>query len=311
MTYLITGGTGNLARQLAGLLAADGARVVLFDRAEPPAGSVGQFVRGDVTRADDLDDALRQFQPRIVLHMASMLSGSCEQDRAAGWGVNVTATFHLFEALRRHGVQTLFFPSSLATYGNPAPDPLPPDHAQWPDGIYGVTKVTCERLGHYYHRAHGLDFRCLRLPMVISRFAPAGAASAYASRAFVEAVSTGRFTFRVNPSTACCTAYVQDVVAGIHRFIAAPASRLSRRVYNIHALAPTARELGEAIIARLSPMDIRFDPDPAVVRLIESWPKHVVDDDARHDWGWAPRYDLDALADHFIAELQREFAGRF
>lgn len=310
MKYLITGGGGNLARQLARLLLADGDQVVLFDIADRPADVECEYIQGDLTNLSSVKAALDQHQPGTLLHMASLLSGKCEQDRPLGWHVNVTACFTLFEAVLHSSVKSMFFPSSLAAYGGKLPDPLPEDHAQWPAGIYGVTKVACERLGNYYHQTHGLDFRCLRLPLVISRFAPAGAASAYASRAFVESVESGRFTFKVNPATACSTVYVPDIIHGIRQFVRTPREKLTRCVYNIHSAAPTAQDIADAITARLASTDINFDPDPTIANLIESWPKVVTDDSARNDWNWSPKYDLNTMADHFLQELEHEFANK-
>lgn len=307
-TYLITGGAGNLACQLTFLLPDDVARVVLFDQAERPVAPIAPgciYCRGDLTSQDDLPRVLREHRPETVLHLASLLSGSCEQDRRRGWQVNGDGTFALFEAGLEAGVRQVFFPSSLAAYGGRLPDPLPEDHPQWPTSLYGVTKVACERLGVYYHERHGLDFRCLRLPAVISRFAPAGAASGYSSRAFIEAVQHGRFVFPVRPTTRVSTIYVRDVLRGMVALVQAPEAALTKRVYNIHALAPSAEEIAAAIMARLPGADLRFDPDPQLVALIESWPVQIADDSARRDWGWQPVYHLESIAEDMIQELTR------
>lgn len=305
-TYLITGGAGNLACQLSFVLAADADRIILLDPAAKPVAPTAAeclYVRRDLTQFADLRHVMYQYKPDWVLHLASLLSGSTEDERRRGWRVNADGTFAVLEAMLETGVRHIFFPSSLAAYGGPLPDPLPEDHPQWPTGLYGVTKVACERLGVYYHERHGIDFRCLRLPAVISRHAPAGAASAYASRAFVEVVQQGKFVFKVNPSTRVAKVYVRDALEGIVALLRAPAEALTRRVYNIHALAPSAQEIADAIKARLPGADLRFAPDPATVALIESWPRRIVDDSARRDWGWHPIYDLPQLADDILADL--------
>jgi threonine 3-dehydrogenase len=307
-TYLITGGAGNLAGQLTFLLAERAEQVVLFDLAERPVAATAprcRYHQGDLTRAEDLRRVLQEYRPDTVLHLASLLSGSCEQDRRRGWQVNCEGAFLLFEAACQAGVRQLFFPSSLAAYGGRLPDPLPEDYPQWPSGLYGVTKAAVERLGVYYHQRHGLDFRCLRLPVVISRFAPAGAASGYASRAFVEAATRRRFVFPVPPSTRVSTVYVGDALRGMVALLEAPAAVLSRRVYNIHSLAPSAGEIASAITARLPGVDIRFEPDPEVAALVQSWPARIIDDSARRDWGWRPEYDLSRLAAEMLQETGR------
>jgi len=307
-TYLITGGAGNLACQLTWELARDGGRVVLMDRAPRPVAAVAvgcDYVVGDVRRPPEIAAVLKRHRPAVIFHFASLLSGRSEEDREAAWAVNMDGAFALFEAAITNGVQTVVFPSSLAAYGGPLPSPLPEDHPQWPSGLYGVTKAAVERLGVYYHRQHGLDFRCLRLPVTVSEFAPSGAASAYASRLFVDAVRDGRFTFRVRPQTCPAIIFVKDVVRALTMILHAPSEDLSRRVYNIFAMAPSAQKLADAVVERVPHVRVNFDPDPDVVSLIESWPIDIDDCSARTDWKWQPRYDLPRMADEFVEELRR------
>ena len=308
-TYFITGGAGNLACQLTFQLCRQGSRIILFDRVDRPTAPIApgvEYICGDLTRQEEVAERLNACRPDVLLHFASLLSGSCEADRELAWRINMDGAFWLFEAALRAGIQTVFFPSSLATYGDHPPAPLPADFPQWPDSLYGVTKVAGERLGCYYHRRHGMDFRCIRLPMIISRRAPAGAVSAYASRAFVESVQRGGFTFGVNPQTRAAALYVKDVLDGIVTFLDVPRVKLTHSVYNIFGLSPSAAEIAESIQRVRPDCQFHFKPDPGVVKLIESWPASIDDLAARRDWGWAPKYDLDRLTADFLAELSAE-----
>lgn len=302
-TILITGGAGNLARQLTDELAAAGHRIVLVDLPPADPESPHEYHVADIGDRERIESILAEVRPDRVLHFASLLSGGSEDDRTRAWRVNVDGAFGLFEAALATDVGSIFFPSSVAAYGSPLPEVVSPDQPQWPTGLYGVTKTCVERLGIYYHQRFGLDFRCLRLPVVVSRFAPPGAASAYASRCFVEAATTHQFTFRVRPETRPALIYVKDVIAAVRRLIEAPSEELTRRVYNLQALSPTAAEISSAISRRVPEAELDFDPDPETVQLIESWPVRFDDTAARSDWGWAPRFDLDSLADDFLEEL--------
>ncbi|MDP7274451.1 MAG: NAD-dependent epimerase/dehydratase family protein [Planctomycetaceae bacterium] len=307
-TVLITGGAGNLARQLTGDWLQEGHRIVLVDLppAPPQLPADVEYHVADITEPGRLHTIFEQTRPQLVIHFASLLSGRSEQDRLLAWQVNVDAAFALFEAAVATGVESVFFPSSVAAYGHPLPQPVELDHPQWPTGLYGVTKACVERLGVYYHHHCDLDFRCLRLPVVVSQFAPPGAASAYASRCFVEAATQDRFTFRVRPETQPALIYVKDVLRAIRQVIQAPAARLSRQVYNLQALSPTAGDLCRAIGQRLPSADLVFEPDAEVVQLIESWPVRFDDSLARTDWDWTPRFDLAAMADDFLGELTND-----
>jgi threonine 3-dehydrogenase len=304
--YLITGGNGNLARQLSTLLGERDCQVVLLDTA-PPAAQNGrtncEYVTGDITDPSGMRGVFARYKPTHVLHFASILSGKAEEDRRLAWRVNANATFELMELAVESKVTQFFLPSTGATYGRNVPDPLPPDFPQWPENLYGVTKVAIERLGHYHHAKHGLDFRCLRFPVIISRYAPPAAVSAYASHAFVAAAEGKSFSFPVPRASGISTIYIKDVLGGIIRFLDAPAASLSQRAYNLHSMAPTAEDIALAIAARIPGFSYRFEPIEQVTRLIDAWPFSHIDQSARADWGWSPRYDLARMADDFLAEL--------
>lgn len=308
---LITGGAGNLACQLTWALASKFERIVLFDVAPAPIGAISAnavFERGDLLDAQTLEGLFRRHQPTAVIHLASLLSGSCEKDRARAWQVNMDGTFALFEAALRHGKPRVLFASTIAAFGGKLPEILTDDTAQWPDGLYGVTKMAVERLGVYYQRQQGLDFRCLRLPITISRHAPAGAASALASHAFIEAARGGEFTFRARPDTKLALIYVRDVLRAFADVLAAPAERLSQRVYNIGAMTVTPQQIAEAIQHRVPAARLKPEPDQAVANLLASWPGAIDDSAARRDWNWLPQFDLERTADDFLATLRKEFS---
>ncbi|MEE3372147.1 MAG: NAD-dependent epimerase/dehydratase family protein [Planctomycetota bacterium] len=304
--YLITGGAGNLACQLTFPLAELGIRCVLLDVVEEPVAPVAEgceYVRGDVTIAADMKSLFRDYEPRVVVHFASLLSAASEANRAAAWALNATGAFTLLELALSHGVDRFFFPSSLAAYGGRLPDLIADDQVQWPDGMYGVTKATVERLGVYYARRHGLDFRGLRLPIVVSRYAHLGAASSYVSRAFMETARNGGFVFQVRPESQPALIYTRDVIDAVVMLLEAPAEKLQQRVYNIQALSPTAEELAAAIGVHYPDASLTFQTDHEVADLIDSWPRRFDDSAARRDWSWHSRYDLASMAADFAASL--------
>ncbi len=308
--YLITGGAGNLACQLTFALARQADVITLMDIAERPTAathSACRYLRADIADRHAIAEFVRDLQPTSILHFASLLSGSCEQNREMAWRVNMDGAFALFEAAIQTGVAKIFFPSSLATYGGTLPSPLPNDHPQWPEGLYGVTKIACERLGSYYAARHGLDFRCLRLPIVISRHAPAGAASAFASHAFIEALHAGAYTFTVFPEPEVSAVYVKDVLRAIVQLLNAPRNRLTAHAYNVHGLSISGDLIARAISSRVPSSRTNFAPDPKVAPLIASWPAVVDDHAARRDWGWSPQFDtIDSVAADFLGELRAE-----
>ncbi len=311
-TCLITGGAGNLACRLSFELSSRVRRLVLCDVLPHPIASVAdgcEYVRGDLTDFDWLRRLIEEYRPSTILHFASYLSGSSEADRHKAWKLNMDAAFELFELAKEFGVRRFLFPSSTASYGGTLPNPLPEDWPQWPVGLYGVTKQSVERLGVYYHAYHGLDFRAIRVPIVLSPNAVPGAASADVSRAFIEATEKGKFTFRVRPETRPSVIFIEDVVRALIGILEAPEECLSRRSYNIFSMCPSAEEVAASIKLLLPDAELLFDPDPALFQLIESWPIGIDDATARRDWEWEPHFDLDAAADHFIKQVKAHIAA--
>jgi len=95
--------------------------------------------------------------------------------------------------------------------------------------------------------------------------------------------------------------YVCDVLRAFAGLLAAPEEGLSQRVYNIAGMSTTPREIAAAITCRLPDAVLDFAPDDAVDRVLASWPGEIDDSTARRDWQWQPEWDLERMADDFLA----------
>jgi threonine 3-dehydrogenase len=79
---------------------------------------------------------------------------------------------------------------------------------------------------------------------------------------------------------------------------------LKRRVYNIEGFSPTANQLAEAVKNYLPAAQIRFSPDPEMMRIVQSWPQELDGNNACRDWGWRTQFSLNKAVEHFIREFQ-------
>ena len=170
---------------------------------------------------------------------------------------------------------------------------MPNDYPQWPENMYGVTKVAVERTGVYFKQKHGLDFRCLRFPLVVSPYAPKTAVTAFPSHAFRAALNGESFSFPVSESTGMSTIFLDDVIDSIVNYTAAARNTLTQHTYNLHAYYLSAEMVAQAVRARFPDFDYRFEPVESVEHLISSWPNVVDDSAARRDWGWNPAFDFE------------------
>jgi len=300
---LITGGAGNLATRVARALQGRFERLVLTDIAPRPPNAMPPeaiYEPMDIGGIERIEHLVQAHEPKAIIHFASLLSGSSEEDRRKTWHINTTATLEILEqALLLPGCRVLFA-STLATYGGTLPETVNDDQQQWPSTLYGVTKVACERLGAYARQTLGLDFRCVRLPIVLSPQAPPAAVSAMVSRAFVESARAGRFVFRARPEMRAAVLHVKDAIAGFVKLLDAPRESLTQPVYNIAGFTTTLAEVSAAILKRMPNVNHRFEPDPEVEGVLAAWPGAIDDSRARRDWHWRRQFDLEATAEDFL-----------
>ncbi len=294
--YLVTGASGNLSRLIVQRLEQQGKEVIQLDR-EPPVDTVTNFFQVDIIDTLRITALIDELQPECILHMASLLSLSSEADPVSAWQINATASINLLRIASDRGVRRFFFPSTVATYAGELPDPLPEDYPQWPKTIYGVSKVAVERMGVYLWQAAGLDFRAIRLPLVISPYAPPAAASAYPSHAFVAAYRGDPFVFPTSPDFRISSIYLRDAIDGILKLIEAENTRLTRRVYNLHSFSPSTRDFATQVSQRVPGFTYSFEPQPDIMSMLGTMPSVLIDTSARRDWEWNPRFDIEASAD--------------
>jgi len=301
---LITGGNGNIGRLVTARFQAQGIQVVSFDRPDthPPEG-VTACIHGDIRDVDLLSHILDTHKPDAILHLASLLSGSSEADPKAAWQINADASIALMHLAAARDIGPFVFASTIATYAPDYPDHLPQDAPQWPANVYGATKVAVERMGVWLKQARGFDFRCVRFPMVLSPFAPAGAVTAYPSHAVTAAAAGTPFTMPVAPQTGMSTMYLDDVIRSLDAFTTAPQDSMQAHAYNLHGFMFTAQALADKIVQRWPEAEIGFDPDQKIDALVTGWPNEVQDTDARRDWGWAPAYDFDACFEALVVAV--------
>jgi UDP-glucose-4-epimerase GalE len=98
-----------------------------------------------------------------VLHFAaSALVGESVKEPSLYYQNNIGATLTLLEAMRAHGVGSLIFSSTCATYGAPLASPIRETHPQQPINPYGRSKWMVEQILADYASAYGLRYLALR-----------------------------------------------------------------------------------------------------------------------------------------------------
>lgn len=311
MRILITGGKGNLGGRLAARLVERGDEVMLFDvhdqaKEELPAAADCRTVIGDISRRDSLFEAVGGEEFDSVFHLAAILSADAEEDALHAWSVNMEGTRNVLDAAVKFGIGRVVFTSTVASFGSNLPEPVSVDAPQWPESLYGVSKVAGERLGVYYHHRFGLDFRGLRLPAVMAPNGAGGGASAYCSQLYVDAVRHGAYEFYLKPSTGAAVIYIDDAVRALLGIHDAEEGNLRRRVYQVHGVSPSAEEMAAEVLERMPEVRFTYKADPARDAIVQSWPFTLDDAESARDWGWRAELDLAAMTERMLAALTAE-----
>ncbi len=306
MRILVTGAAGQVGTDLLPILRERGDEVAVFDVSPRPEGcpEAVAWTRGDVTLRSEVFDAVQAARPEIVFHLAAILSARGETMPHQAWRVNMDGTLNVLEAARTFACEQVFFASTIAAFGPGLPDPVPNDTSMRPQTMYGVTKVAGELLGEYYQARFGLDFRGVRFPGLINAGVPGGGTSDYALYMFVEGLRTGRYTAFCEPGARIPFMYMPDALRAMLELSAAPRSELTRSIYNIAAIAPTAEEFAQAVRRRVPGVEIDFGPVPRLQAILDSWPRALDDTAARRDWGWRHEYDLDRMSDDLVSKVK-------
>lgn len=159
-TVMVTGGAGFIGGNIANALLRNGYKVVVFDNLETGTRKAlnkeMKFIKGDLRNAAKISAAMKGID--LVIHCAGLISVPESYNRSKDYyATNVSGTYNLLEAMRKHGVKNILFSSTAGVYNPFQPKPLSESSTTHPYSPYGATKLIAEELLKFYHVAHNFN----------------------------------------------------------------------------------------------------------------------------------------------------------
>jgi len=167
MKVFVTGGAGYIGSICTEELLNAGHAVTVYDNLSEghrsAVDSRARFVLGRPEEGDHLLEAVKEARPEAILHFAAnALVGESMVNPGKYFHNNVVNGLKLLNAAIAAGVKKFVFSSTFATYGPPDRVPMTEDLPQRPINPYGESKLMFERMLHWYHELHGLQFVAFR-----------------------------------------------------------------------------------------------------------------------------------------------------
>src|SRR5260370_12966955 len=297
MRVLVTGSAGHLGEAVVSHLKNLKHEVVGRDIIDSPlttqVGSIADrsCVRRCLSGVQAIFQAATLHKPHVVTHS--------RQDFV---DTNITGTLNLLEEAVAGGFESFVFTSTTSVFGDAVVPPVgtpaawvTEDVAPVPKNIYGVTKAAAEDLCQLFHRNQRLACIVLRT----SRFFPEeddnqGVREAYSD----DNVKVNEYLHR--------RVEIEDVVSA-HLLAARHAPAIGFRKYIISATTPflpgdlPALRIDASRVVRQRVPQYQAEYDRRGWKMFASIRRGYVNDRARNELGWQPRYDFKHLIDRLIA----------
>jgi nucleoside-diphosphate-sugar epimerase len=307
---LITGANGQIGRVLTEALRKKFGRenVLATDITKIEENEPFEFL--DILNTQRLYEIVEDHKVTQIYHLAAILSASGEWNPLKTWNINLNGLLTVLELAREKKLDKVFFPSTIAVFGNTTPRiDTPQDVPLLPSTVYGMSKSSGELWCLYYFNKFGVDVRSLRYPGIIGwQSLPAGGTTDYAVEIYHAALKNKHYECFLNADTRLPMMYMDDAIKATIDLMEADGSRLSVRYgYNLSAMSFTPEEIYQEIKKHIPEFTIEYKPDFRE-NIARSWTESIDDRVARDDWDWKPDFDLTSMSEDMLHHLKKLFS---
>lgn len=312
--FLVIGSTGQIGSELTMKLRREfpeGTTVAGYIPGFEPKGILLESGPSEVVNVCDaaqIAEVVDKYRIDTIYNLAALLSATAEKFPLKAWDIQMNGLLNILEIAREKKC-AVFTPSSIGSFGPSTPHVnTPQDTIQRPTSMYGVTKVATELLSDYYFTKYGVDTRSVRFPGLISYTTlPGGGTTDYAVEIYYAAVKGEEFVCPIGAGTYMDMMYMPDALkAAVDIMQADPSKLIHRNSFNIASMSFDPEEVAAVIRKYVPSLKMRYEVDPVRQKIADSWPDRMDDSCARQEWGWTPRYDLDAMTQDMLVHLKEK-----
>lgn len=271
------------------------------------ANGIGEKL--DATDVNAYGELVKKYNIDSLFNLVALLSATGEKNPQLAWNINMGALLNTLNIAKELHC-AVFTPSSIGAFGETTPhDMTPQDTVMRPNTMYGVCKVAGELLGDYYHSRFGVDARSVRFPGIISNGAmPGGGTTDYAVEVFYEIIKSGHhYTCEVPEDSYMDMLYMPDALHAVTMLMEAdPDKLIHRNSFNITSMSFNPKELFSSIKKRIPEATFDYKIDPVKAAIADSWPNMMDDSCARKEWGWAPKWGMEAMIDDMLVAVRKK-----
>jgi GDP-4-dehydro-6-deoxy-D-mannose reductase len=254
---LLIGAGGFIGGHLREAASAAGLRV-----SAPPRLPTGGSLACNLLDPESVVECVAQAQPDLVANLAGSASvADSWRDPGAGFAANATAVLNLLEAVAAQAPSAhVLLASSAQVYGQPdrKDAPFAEDAPLRPLTPYGASKLAMEALAGQYARGAGLRIAVARLFNQVGPGQPATLACSEFARDIALAEREGGESVELavaHPDSSRDFSDVRDSAAAL---LALSRGELAG-TYNVCSGRPTALREAIAMLASMTPLDVRLD----------------------------------------------------
>ncbi|WP_378182373.1 NAD-dependent epimerase/dehydratase family protein [Aquimarina sp. SS2-1] len=269
----------------------------------------GIFEVIDATDRNRVQEVVERYGITQIYHLAAILSAKGEETPLNTWDINMKTLFNVLEVSRNNNIDRVFFPSSIAVFGEGAPLTNTPNDAYLnPATVYGMSKASGENWAQYYFLRYGLDVRSIRYPGVIGyQSLPGGGTTDYAVDIYHKAVRKEDFSCFLKADATLPMIFMDDAIRATIELMEAPKENIKLRTsYNIAGISFSPEEIVAEIRKLYPDFKVSYEPDFRQ-EIASRWPKSIDDTSAKNDWGWKSQFNLKDITEIMIQKLEDKY----